>query len=303
MIELGSQVRRHPRVAHRAARQLDRIGARAAAERLDRAADVVTVRPPHGRPFGVHRIGGRDQIANAVGAGGWQGFERPLPDVFGGLARATTGLVVDIGANTGFYSLLALSLAAHIRVVAFEPYPPAAHILQENLRLNFVRRIELSALALGRQAGLASLHIPDPVHGLVETSASLNHRFRDEGTTTAIDVTVSTLDIEMHRRPGLVGLIKIDVESTEHDVVVGGEHVIARDRPVIVLEVLPVGDLDALERFRQDHSYVDIRLRPDDVIVGEPVRFDPDGWNHVWTPAERLDQVLTVVRASGLAVR
>ena len=269
---------------------------------MERAADVVTVHPPSGRSFGVHRVGGQDQIANAFRAEGWRGFERPLPDVFAGLAANIDGVIVDVGANTGFYSLLATALAPRARVAAFEPYPPVAAILAENLRLNFAKHVEVFAMALGRTAGTASLHVPDPTHGLVETSASLNHEFRDEGVTSAVDVSVSTLDIELVSRPERVGLVKIDVESTEYDVLVGGETMVKRDRPVIVLEVLPLGDLDGLERFRSEHSYVDIRLRPNDVTVGDAVRFDAEAWNHVWAPAERLDEVIAVCEASGLVI-
>jgi hypothetical protein len=32
------------------------------------------------------------------------------------------------------------------------------------------------------------------------------------------------------------------------------------------------------------------------------VRFDPDAWNHLWAPAERLDHVVEICVASGLEV-
>jgi FkbM family methyltransferase len=297
---VGRQARRHPRVVYQGARVIDRLGVDAGARALERAADVVTVRPPMGRSFAVHGVEGRDQIANAFRSEGWRSFERPLPDVFARVAGGTDGVIVDVGANTGFYALLATAVASRAPVVAFEPYPPAAAILRENVRLNFARRIQVFPLALGREPGTASLHVPDPEHGLVETSASLNHEFRDEGVTSAVEVEVTTLDLAMTHETAAVGLVKIDVESTEHDVLVGGETVIARDRPVIVLEVLPLGDLEGLESFRDRHGYVDIRLRPDAAVVGDHVHFDPDAWNHVWAPKERLDVVLAACRASHL---
>lgn len=149
---------------------------------------------------------------------------------------------------------------------------------------------------------MAELHVPDPVHGLVETSASLNHEFRDEGDTSAIDVRVSTIDDEL-RGEGPVRLLKIDVESTEHDVLAGAATILERDRPLVILEVLHVGDHPALEEIRARYDYVDVRLRPADVTVGDSVRFDPDAWNHLWVPADRLDEVLTTCRASGLEIR
>lgn len=137
-------------MTYHAARGARRAGLSRVATRLCLAADVVTVTPPFGRAFGLHRLDGRDQIANAFGNEGWWGFERPLPDVFGRLAKDTSGLVVDVGANTGFYAVLAAVVAPQARVVAFEPYPPAASILHENARLNLVKTIDLRPVALGR---------------------------------------------------------------------------------------------------------------------------------------------------------
>ncbi len=78
----------------------------------------------------------------------------------------------------------------------------------------------------------------------------------------------------------------------EHLVLAGASAVLDRDRPVVVVEVLPKGDIDALEDIRRVHDLVDVRLRPGQAVVGQPVAFDPDAWNHLLVPAERLDRTL-----------
>ncbi len=305
-----NQLRHHPVVSTRLADIVDRTGASTTARRLIAAADIVTITPPlaEARPFSMVRVDGSDQIAAAMAADGWLGFERPLPDVFTTLVRAKGGLVLDVGANTGFYALAATSVDSSVRVHAFEPYPPVLDVLHTNLAINGVGpRVRVYDEAVGRTSGTSVLHIPDPSHGLVETSASLNPSFRVEPHRTEVSVAVTSLDDRYPHRVGDdgrtgIGVIKIDVESLEHEVLTGASSLLDRERPYVVLEVLPTSDIGALETIRAEHGYVDVCLRAEEAVAGGPLAFDPDGWNHLWLPLERLDEGLGLVGSCGLEV-
>jgi len=306
--QVKSQLRRHPRATIRVAGALRRINGGQLSRRITRAADLVVVEPPvpDAHRFAMNLVTGSDQIARAMADDGWLGFERPLPDVFAALVRAKGGLVLDVGANTGLYALVAVSVARDVEVHAFEPYPPVLDLLHANLAINATAsRVRVFDEAVGGERGRAELHIPDPSHGLVETSASLNPVFRIEGDRTAVSVTVTTLDEHAalfggHAR---VGVIKIDVESLEHEVLAGAAALISNDRPYVVIEVLPTSDVEALEAARASCGYVDVCLRPHDAVVGRAIGFDPDGWNHLFVPAEALDEGMAVVESCGLDVR
>ena len=302
------QLERHPVVITRVGKVLRRAGGARLARRLVAAADIVTVEPPvpEAHPFAMVRVRGSDQIAAAMAADGWLGFERPVPDVFAALVRATGGLVLDVGANTGFYALVAVSIDPHVDVHAFEPYPPVLELLHANLAVNGSGpRIRVFEEAVGGVAGHALLHIPDPSHGLVETSASLNPEFRVEGHRRSISVAVTTLDqhIAAIGTHGRVGVIKIDVESLEHEVLAGATELVSSDRPYVILEVLPTSDVDALESIRASCGFVDVCLRPHEAVVGGAIAFDPDGWNHLFVPSETLDDGLALIESCGLAVQ
>jgi FkbM family methyltransferase len=252
------------------------------------------------------RVKGADQIAAAMATDGWLGFERPLPDVFAGLVRARHELVLDVGANSGFYSLVAVSVDASVEVHAFEPYPPVLELLRANLAVNHVgARVRVFGEAVAREAGTATLHVPDPSHGLIETSASLNPEFRVEEHRSAVTVSVTTLDdhvraVSPNRR---VGVVKIDVESLEHDVLAGATEIIARDKPYIVVEVLPTSNIEALESIRASCGLVDVRLRPTAAIVSTAIAFDPHAWNHLFVREDQLHDVLRVAESCGLEVQ
>jgi FkbM family methyltransferase len=242
--------------------------------------------------FRLYSRGGSDQIARDLFRFGWHGFELPVPDVFAACVRAFDGLVLDVGANTGFYTLVALTASPAASVHAFEPYPPVAHCLDENLRLNDAGdRVRLWLRAVSDHEGQAVLYVPDPGHGLVETSCSLNPEFK-ERVVDEVPVDVVTLDghLDALGRPP-VTVVKIDVESLEHRVLAGARELLAGDRPIVFLEVLPSGDPGAIDRIRERHDYVVVRLRPEVAVVGGRVEFDPDGWNQVLVPSEKLDAV------------
>ena len=245
---------------------------------------------------------GRDQIATALRDGGWGGFEPPLPSVLAACAATHPGVVYDVGANTGFYSVVAASVNEGNHVFAFEPFPDVFSFLTTTLKLNGLDdRVHAQPVALGAGVGRAPLYVPVQDHGLVETSSTLSRNFKPEHSQV-IDVPVSTVDAFASERGHRVSVMKIDVESCEADVLRGGAAVLARDRPLVFCEVLPDGDAVAIDKMRQDADYVDIRLHPTLAEVGGPVAFDAAGWNHLLAPKEMIDQVTALLVRCGLEV-
>lgn len=249
---------------------------------------------------------GRDQIAGAHLATGWGSYEAPLPTVFAACVSRARGVVVDVGANTGFYTLLALTANPHVVVQAFEPLDAIADALEANLVLNEFRdRVKLNRVAVSDGSGTAVLYVPTDEHGLLETSASLNPDFkaRHLGATQIPTVALDDVSLAEENR---VAILKVDVESLEYKVLKGARLLLERDRPLVYLEVLPGADIPALEAMRTELRYTDVRVGPGWIAHGEPIKFDPDAWNHVLVPDETsaewielIDQVVASPAAAG----
>ena len=222
-----------------------------------------------------------------------------MPQTFVACVQASDGIVVDVGANTGFYSILAALAKPSTRVVALEPYPPVLHELRRNLHLNGLgRRVKIVEKAIGAETGTA-LFVPTDEHGLVETSCTLSDTFKPR-YSASLDVAVATLDDVCAERR--VAVVKIDVESLEHAVLAGGVRTLRRWRPLTFVEVLPPGNLPELRRLYRELDYVDVQLHPTKAIVGRDVEFAPTAWNHLWVPRERLDVGRAIPRAARLPV-
>jgi len=146
-------------------------------------------------------------------------------------------LVVDVGANIGYYTLLfGMLVAPHGRVLAFEPIPFLYDALEKSVRENRLENIcELHRLAIGAETGELRLRYADYTVNfggafvVSDASASL---------PGAVDVTAAArrLDdcLEGEER---CSFLKIDVEGAEPLVLRGAERLLRRDRPTILCEL------------------------------------------------------------------
>lgn len=149
--------------------------------------------------------------------------------------------VLDVGANVGFFTLLAAAAVGHRgHVSALEPVPANADVLEHNVRLNGFRSVDVTRAAAGDHVGEIRLGLDHP--DLREGGVS--GHYTEDGGRDALTVPVVTLDEHLRDRPGL-RLAKIDVEGAEPRVLAGMGETLADNPPTaLLLEINP----SALER-------------------------------------------------------
>lgn len=142
-------------------------------------------------------------------------------------------LFIDVGANCGYYSVLA-SLVTD-KVWSFEPNPEYIDLLSETASLN-VQHMDMKVLpyALSSKSGKATLHIP----GRLEGSASLRNVFGGDYDLREVGVDVATLD-EFSPEGDAPILIKIDAEGLEEEIWKGSTKFRERFAPTFVMEYTP----------------------------------------------------------------
>jgi len=283
---------------------LEGIGAHTLADHVDRIrsnGDLVPVSVPaaswalRAHRFRMYSLDDRDQVARALRRGGWLSFEAPLPSVLALLVRRWPDTFLDVGANTGFYSLLAVTAHRRATALAFEPVPEIVDLLLANLAANPQgSRVTVRALAIGEHRGTTDLHLPPAQpDGTVETSASLDPGFK--GTIErVVRVDGDTLDgaWDASGRPA-VSVVKIDVEGAEPKVLAGAAELIESCRPVLTVEVLQGADVDVLDELRARHGYIDVALSEREAVVNRPsIKPDDEAPNHLLVPHERIAAVV-----------
>ena len=126
--------------------------------------------------------------------------------------------VFDVGANWGYFTLLAAHLTGPAGcVVAIEPHPRLAMMLAENVRLNHLVQVECHAIAAGRSHGTAALIGIDEADG----NWGLSRVATDRPSARLVCDVRRVDDLVEDRSLCRVDLIKIDVEGSEADVLIG----------------------------------------------------------------------------------
>lgn len=150
--------------------------------------------------------------------------------------------VFDVGANIGCTSLLFARVAD--RVVAFEPSPTTFVFLRKNVDRAGLRNVDLRNYALGSTQGASRLTFAPSNR----SGGFVSDRIKASGGHVEEVIRVNTLDAAAQEaNVGHVDFVKIDVEGFEKSVLEGARQILARDQPLVVLE-LNHWCLNALQR-------------------------------------------------------
>jgi FkbM family methyltransferase len=180
-------------------------------------------------------------------------------------------LVVDAGANLGWYSLLLDRLGTgHLSVHAFEPDPDNRALLQRNCALNAAQDVTINAGALSDRRGEATLHRYRDINRGKHSLLPL-----DRGVDSLL-VETETLDgyLERKRLAGRdIWLLKIDVEGAEPEVVRGAACSLSRVH-LVLLEFTP--------------AFYDAKRCGDMLDRLFNAGFSPSAWKDgAWAPVDR----------------
>lgn len=139
--------------------------------------------------------------------------------------------IVDIGAQSGLYSLFAKYLP-NATFYAFEPFKETFNLLNDNLILNGITNVLSFNIGISNTSGLTTLNTCMSHNGL-HTMGKNPIRFND---IKKIEINIDTLDNCFYHKNIPVHFIKIDTEGWEYNILKGGELTIKKYRPIIQLE-------------------------------------------------------------------
>ncbi len=214
---------------------------------------------------------------------------------------STASEILDIGANTGVYSLLARKNNPSATIVALEPVPANADVLQVNVDANAAGVI-VERFAMSDRDGEAVMYmLKDQLNYMTSVNDdryALHPEIVGQSTVVPISIPIETW-ATLKTKHGLKGpeLIKIDVEGHELAVMRSLHAHVAEHLPTILIEV--IGDenaasLNAMLR-HLDYVYISIDEADRSAKVVESL-WDNDHQNFLICRAEVAD----VLRSRGL---
>lgn len=144
------------------------------------------------------------------------------------------GVFYDVGANIGFFALLATRFVGDTgRVIAFEPAPDNAAAILANAALNGVERIAVVERAVGARSGTARLQVVDDQSWsrLEDCGSHLATQLVIEVGVVAIDALVASGELPAPT------VVKLDVEGAETAALEGMRAVLREHRPAVICEL------------------------------------------------------------------
>ncbi|MDB4040046.1 FkbM family methyltransferase [Methylophilaceae bacterium] len=119
------------------------------------------------------------------------------------------GTFLDIGANVGYYSLMAASLGAD-KILAIEPNPIVLNRLKANIKFNkYEKKIKVFEIGVGEKKDILELRVS---HKDMGGSTILNNNLNSD----KIKIDIMPLE-DLLRKEGIdkVNVLKIDIEGFE----------------------------------------------------------------------------------------
>ena len=236
------------------------------------------------------------------------GYEPEVVACFRRILRPGMG-VLDIGANIGYFTMLAAVLVGPSgHVLAVEPNGRNARLLEASRRANEFSQVAVAQVAAGAQPGMLALHRSFSNGTTSEPGAGIAALLGAE--------TVGCVPLDaLVAPPRRIDLIKVDVEGAEYLALSGCAGIIARDRPAIISEFSPglmpgisgISGPDYLS-WLSGRGYAlsvidpDGELRPE-AVSGVMAAYARRGTDHIDILAEPVQDVGARRRAGGRMAR
>ena len=144
--------------------------------------------------------------------------------------KSGKNVILDIGANLGFYTIL-FSSNHQNKVYAFEPSTREFKRLERNVLFNKRKNTNIFRLAVGAENSLKILHLGKNNHGINSLKYS-GVEYLEKEKVSVIRLDEFT-ELDSIKR---LDLIKVDVEGYENAVLHGAQALIEKYHPDILIE-------------------------------------------------------------------
>lgn len=154
-------------------------------------------------------------------------------------------VVIDVGAYSGVYTILAAINGRPASIICFEPNPRMIPILERNIDLNIKNHGRVTVNKFGLSSMDGQMWFAENEHTsasqIISTSNFKNNSGNRENLTKVRVAKLDSLDIIEK-----IDLIKVDIEGHEVDFLNGSFKTLSKDKPIILMEAL-----DSLEYSKQ----------------------------------------------------
>lgn len=144
-------------------------------------------------------------------------------------------IVLDIGANIGYYTLIFAKLVGkNGQVFAFEPDPTNFALLKKNIAINGYKNVTLVPKAVSRKTEGIKLY-------LCQTNKGDHRIYNSFDGRQAIAIKAVSLDEYFKNYRRKIDFIKMDIQGAEAKAIQGMINLLKNNQPKIIMEFWPIG--------------------------------------------------------------
>jgi FkbM family methyltransferase len=196
---------------------------------------------------------GNTTIENEIFWKGILGWEKTSMELWIELCKGAN-TILDIGANSGVFSIIASAVNPNSEIIAFEPVKRTTEIFKRNLDLNPDFKIKLIEKAVSNNAGKFMFYdVPTDT----QYSASLNPQMLSSiENRISYEVDTITLDTFSEIKGKQIDLIKLDVEMHEPEAIEGMIELIKINKPTFLMEILTDEIANKIQKMFSEFDYL-----------------------------------------------
>lgn len=195
---------------------------------------IISVRVPGSGAFRMRHHG--YMIENELFWRGIKGWERISLELWMRLCKRSD-TIIDVGANTGVYALLAKTVRPGATIIAVEPVARVFRKLEENIALNGGGIHGVRAAMTDHEGEVMLYDLPESDHVLAVSLNKEHLAYLPAARPVPVPARTMAGIAQEYGLPR-IDLMKIDVETHEPEVLAGFIDLLRRDRPAMLIEIL-----------------------------------------------------------------
>jgi FkbM family methyltransferase len=245
-------------------------------------------------------------IIGGIGYINYYGTEIWMTQLLQKLLGQTKDCFVDVGVNLGQTLIKVRGLNKDIEYIGFEPNPVCIFYAEKLILANQFKNCKIIPAGVSNKTEILTLRIfadeSDPMASIIED-------FKDQAKNEKSVIVIGE-DLLGEFADKKIGILKIDVEGAELYVLEGFLNLIRRDRPYILMEILPAytetieysGRLQRQEQVMAhlkniQYSMLRILKSEDDLAGLSPIadigkHTDYHMSDYLFVPTEKLEQII-----------
>lgn len=239
-----------------------------------------------------------DYIPSQIYWKGFDAYEYAVTPFFYLAEKANT--IIDIGANIGYFSLIASAANKSSEIYSFEPVERIVRRFEKQKKINAFTNIKIEPMIIGDNNDKQVFYIPEGNE--MALAGSTKKGWMDKADEIFIQSTTLDSYKEKHNL-NKIDLIKMDCEFHEVEALNGMKEILKLDKPNILMEVLfpeskgveghfENNQFQEIEKIMLENNYYFYLITKEALLRVDKLEYNHIDRNYIFSPTKSKNQFI-----------